>query len=531
MGATAAGAATKGGNGLILTGLLLGVLLAALDQSVIGTAIPSIVEDLRDFEHIAALATAYMLASAIVIPLAGKFSDLYGRRPVYLLGMGVFLVGSMLCGTATSMTQLIVWRFVQGLGGGMIFPVAIATIADLYAPSERGRVQGLFGAMFGLASVIGPFVGGWIVDYVHLFGVDPWRWVFYVNLPVGAVGIFMVATHFPRTVRKEGVVIDWGGIATLTTALTAIVLVAQWGGTTYAWSDPLVLGLSALALLSLGGFLMIERRAVEPIIPLRLFREPIFAVSGAIGFLMGIAMFVVILFMPTYMQGVVGISATSSGLVLMPLSLALVGASITSGFLMRRVGYKPFILASTLIVASGFLLLRTLGTAPPIWLAILVMIYMGLGIGMSIQTVIVAAQNAVEKRYVGAATSSITLLRTLGATVGIATMGSVLNSRLESELPARVPAPALDAILDSPFVAGNLRDVPQVLLRAEFVASAPSAVIDGIKTAFTESLATVWLASAAVALAAFFVALFLRRKALQTAEEYHGTAARPAAEP
>lgn len=534
-----------GGHGLILTGLLLGVLLAALDQTIVSTSLPQIARDLNGFELIASLITAYFLGSTIVVPIAGKFSDKVGRRPIYLAGMLTFLAGSMMCGlagvwgdlavggvTLTGMNQLVLARFVQGLGGGAIFPVAIATIADLYSPAERGRVQGLFGAMFGLSSVIGPFIGGGIVDYVHVADISSWRWVFLVNLPVGAAGVFMVATHFPRKPTRDRAPIDWWGITAIITFLTSIVLATHWGGNEYAWDSPQILGLFALALTAVAAFVKFESRAKDPLIPLSLFREPIFSVSIIASLLLGACMFVVIAFMPTYMQGVVGISATYSGAVLMPLSLSLVTGSIVSGQLMKRFGYKPFIVAGAAITATGLGLLYLLASSgvPPIWLAILEMMYLGLGIGFTIQTFVVAVQNAVRRRYVGAASSSIVLFRQLGATIGIAALGALLNARMLVELPAQVAArPGAQAVYESaladPRIDGNVPRMGQLLVEQDFLDKAAeipggAAFIDALKIAFSESIAIVWITAAFIAIAGLLVALVLRSKPLKGKEEY-----------
>lgn len=555
---TAAPAKSKGfgGHGLILAGLMLGVLLAALDQTVVGTSLPKIVGELGDFQYFAHLVTAYLLASVIVIPVAGKFSDLYGRRPVYITGMVTFLVGSALCGLAgqwgswdlgsihvSGMWQLILFRFLQGLGGGAIFPVALATIADLYSPSERGRVQGLFGAVFGLSSVVGPFLGGWIVDNLHILGVSSWRWVFYVNLPVGAVGIFMVYTHFSRTVPHPNTKIDWAGVVTIVGALTALVLVASFGGD-WGWTSPSILGLAALALVLAAAFVWAESRATDPLIPLSLWKEPIFTVSAIASILMGSAMFGVIAFMPTYMQGVVGISATYSGAVLIPLTLMLVAGSIASGQLMRRFGYKPFTVMGTFIAATGFLGLWYINSRgiPPIWQAILVMMWIGIGLGFTIQTFTVAVQNAVQKRMVGTGTAAITLFRSLGATVGIAALGAVLNHNLDREIPPRIAAsdPGVQHLyqgaLQNPYVGGKVANLPQILvapadqlegMRQSVVAqggssSAFDAFLDVLKHAFNASIGSVWMGGALIAALALVVVLFLRNKPLKTAEEYHG---------
>ena len=524
MASAAAPTATKG-NGPIIVGLLLGVLLAALDQAVVGPSVLNITRDIGGFEHMAWLFSAYMLASTIVIPLAGKFSDLYGRRPIYILGMSLFLLGSALCGTATSMGQLILYRALQGLGGGALFPVALATIADLYAPGDRGRVSGGFGAVFGLSSVIGPFLGGWIVDYVHVFGIDSWRWIFYVNVPVGIAAITMVALFFPRTTRRSTAPVDYLGIATLTTALVSVLLVAVWGGETYGWGSPQILGLAALAFLATGAFVLVERRAQDPIIPLALFREPIFAVSAAASFIMGAGMFTVMVFMPSYLQTVLGVTATYSGSTLIPLSLSLVGGSILSGFLMRKYGYKPFAVLGTLIAACGFAALWLLPLRPPGWRVMLEMVVIGLGLGFTIQTFILAVQNAVERRYTGVATSSITLFRTLGVTLGVAALGALLNRRVAAELPARVAMEDLQPLLQHPASGGRVERIPSLIGLPGF--EAPPAVVEGIRDAFAVSVAGIWIASAVICLVALGVVLFLRSIPMKGAEEYHGAEAAP----
>jgi EmrB/QacA subfamily drug resistance transporter len=505
----------------VLAGLLLGVLLAALDQTIVATAIPTVVRDLGGIDRYTWLFAAYMLGSTVVIPIAGKLSDLYGRRPIYLVGMGVFLLGSALCGTATTMDQLILYRAVQGLGGGAIFPVAIATIADLYPPAERGRVGGLFGAVFGLSSVVGPFLGGSIVDYVHLFGVDSWRWIFYVNVPVGALGIFMVASFFPRTGTRSTAPIDFAGIATLTTALVSALLVAVAVEEGYAWTSGAVLGLAALALVAFGAFLWAERRAADPIIPLRLFRNPIFAVASVVAVFGGAAMFTVVSFMPTYLQGVVGISATYSGTALIPLSLGIVAGSVSSGILVKRFGYKAFIVGGFAIAAVGYLLLASMTRDPEVWKAVAEMAVLGVGVGFTIQTLILAPQNAVGRRDVGAATSSITLFRTLGATFGVTLLGIAFNRRLSDEIPQRVDPGLVQGLLANELIAGKMARITQVLIQPELRDRLPPDAVEGIKAAFSEAMAVIFLAGAAIAAVALLISVFLKSIPMKTAEEYN----------
>lgn len=525
--------------GLVLAGLMLGILLAALDQAVVGTSLLKIVTDVGGFERFSWLFSAYMLASTVVIPIAGKLSDIYGRRPVYLVGMGVFLLGSVLCGTATTMNQLIAYRAVQGLGGGAIFPVALATIADLFPPSERGKVGGLFGAVFGLSSVIGPFLGGWIVDNAHVGDVSSWRWVFYVNVPVGIVAMTFVALFFPRIDTRRGARIDYLGTATLTASLLAGLLVAVLVQEGYAWTDAPVLGLAAVALGMLAAFAWAERRAADPIIPFPLFRNPIFSVSVVASLLSGAAMFTVIVFMPTYMQGVVGISATRAGTALIPLSLGVVAGAGSSGALMKRFGYKPFAVGGFLVAVAGYLLLWRLAlleTAAPVWLAVVEMAFLGLGIGWTVQTFIIATQNSVERRFIGVTTSVLTLFRTLGATIGVTVLGLVLNRQFVAAARERIPPDWLARFEADPRLAGDLANLYPVLQQPDALAgisAAPggAAAIEAIKVSYAHAMALVFLLAALVALVAFLVSLALKSIPMKTAEEYNAQGeAPPAAE-
>ena len=508
---------------MLLLGLMLGTLLAALDQTIVGTSLPKIVANIGGFEHFAWIFTSYMLASVVTIPLAGKLSDLYGRRTIFLTGMLFFLAGSALCGTATDIFQLIAYRGIQGVGGGILFPVSLATVADIYAPSERGKVQGAIGAVFGFASVVGPFLGGWIVDNVFVFGIASWRWIFYINLPVGIAAISVVALNFPRHVRKDTLPMDYAGIAALSTSLVVMLLITAWGGDTYAWDSVQIYAMAALSAAALFAFVWVERRAPDPILPPNLFKEPIFTVSAVAVLVTGVCMFGMIYFIPTYMQGVVGISATYSGAVLLPLSFMMVFASFLSGVLMNRLGYKSFALAGTLITASGLYMLSQLGVSPPIWLAVVEMMYLGAGIGFMLQTYIVATQNAVDRKQVGVATSTLMLLRQLGATLGVTALGVVLNNGLADQLPRHVAKPALDQLLGLPFINNHIGEIPSLLLRPEFLNSpyTQKAVVDGIKDSFATSLSAVFLIGMVFAVIGFFVTLFLKSRPLKSAAEYH----------
>lgn len=519
----------KAGRLTIMIGLMLGVLLFALDQTVVGTSIYKISSSLNGFEHMAWIFTAYMLTSTIVIPLSGKVSDLIGRKPVFLTGMIIFLTGSVLCGFAGSfnflgisgMVQLILFRGLQGLGGGMVFPVAIATIADLYAPAERGKIQGAMGGVWGLSSILGPFLGGWIVDYMHIFGVASWRWVFFVNVPVGIAAITMISIFFPRLKKHGTPPIDYIGAALITGALLPLLLITVWGGDQYPWLSWQIFGLGIISAVCLGLFLFVETKAKDPIIPLQLFKEPVFSVAAVVGFIMGMGMFGVITFMPTYFQGVVGMTATYSGAVLIPLTATMVIGSVSSGMLMKRAGYKIFIVSGALFVAMGMLWLSQLGTSPPIWLAVVGMMICGLGMGFGMQTLIVAIQNVVVRHLVGTGTSTMVLIRSLGSTIGVTVLGTILNRRFEHEFDSQVPKPMQASLLANPMIDGHKDRIPQLLSSDAFLKAAPPAVIDGIKVAFSNSISLLFLISFCLALLAFIVALFLKSVPLKSMEEYN----------
>jgi EmrB/QacA subfamily drug resistance transporter len=494
---------------MMVAGLMLGILLASLDQTVVGTSLPRIVAELGGLDRLSWLFSAYMLASTVIIPLAGKLSDRIGRRPVFLVGMGTFLAGSMLCGLAQDMQQLIAFRFVQGMGGGVLFPVAFATVADLYPPSERGKVQGAFGAVFGVSAMLGPLLGGFIVDHTT------WRWVFYVNLPVGLAAIAITATHFPRVQPKRSP-IDVAGAVLLSGALTTGLLVVIWGGSTYAWQSVQILGLAAVSLLAVVGFVLTERRAPDPIVPLRLFKDPIFALSNGATMLLAMGMFGVIAFLPLFMQAVIGVSATNSALVLTPLMLTVVVGSVVSGKFMMRTGYKVWIVAGPIIAAAGLLLLTRLGTTSSSLEAVSYLLVIGLGLGFTMATYVVAVQNAIDRRDVGVATSTLTLFRSLGGTVGVTILGALLNSRMGVELPARLPAQALALI--PPGVTPQ--QIGETLLRPQLLAGLPPFFVQAVRESLAASLGGVFFAGAVACLLGFAVSVFVKNVPMKTKEQY-----------
>ena len=406
-------------------GVLLGMLLAALNQTIVATALPQIVEDLGGMAHYSWVFSAYMLASTVTVPIYGRLSDVYGRRPFFAAGIVIFMIGAVIGGTADSMAQLVVARAVQGLGAGALIPLAMAVIGDLVPPSDRGRWQGLTGAVFGLASVLGPFTGGWIADHAD------WRWVFFVSLPVGLLALAVVLAtlrippHPERATR-----IDYTGAALLAGGVSSILL-ATVRGEEAAWGSTEIVGLFAAGTALLGVLIWHERRTPHPIVPVSLFRLRAFSAASAASFAVGVAMFGAIMFVPLFVQGVLGESATDSGLVLTPLMLALVGTSVGSGQLISRTGrYRWALVSGPLVMGAGFTLLSGLGTNSTQGSATIAMVVLGLGLGLLMQNLVLVVQNAVPSRELGAATSAGQFFRTTGATIGVTVMGAILSAGL-----------------------------------------------------------------------------------------------------
>ena len=403
--------------------LMLVMLLAAMDQTIVSTALPRIVGDLHGLSQYAWVATAYLLMSTITLPLYGKLSDIFGRKRILLFGVVVFLIGSALCGISQSMTELILARGFQGIGAGALMPVVVATMGDLFSPRERGRYQGLTGGVFAVASVIGPLVGGFITDNAS------WRWVFFVNLPLGIAALSALLVLMPSYGQhKQGVKIDFAGAALLVVALCTLLLGFNWAGTTYAWDSLPIVCLFGATAVALAGFVVRELRAPDPIVELRLFRNPIVLVSSLVTMLIGAAMFGGIFFLPLFVQDVLGRTAASSGTVMMPMMLTLVVGSFLSGMLITRSGrYKRNAVIGAAIIPVGAFLLLRLGLHSTSWDVALPMIVMGfgLGVGMSLYTTVV--QNAVKPTQMGQATSTVTLFRQIGGMIGLAVFGSMMS--------------------------------------------------------------------------------------------------------
>ncbi|OKJ56640.1 MDR family MFS transporter [Streptomyces sp. CB02115] len=480
--------------------LLLGMLLAALDQTIVSTALPTIVSELGGLDHLSWVVTAYLLAATAATPLWGKLGDQYGRKKLFQTAIVIFLIGSALCGVAQNMPQLIGFRALQGLGGGGLMVLSMAIVGDLVTPRERGKYQGLFGAVFGVTSVLGPLLGGFFTEHLS------WRWVFYINLPIGVVALVVIAAVLHIPVRREKHTIDYLGTFLIASVATALVLVASLGGTTWAWSSPQIIGLAVLAVVLLVAFIAVERRAVEPVLPLKLFRMRTFALVAVISFVIGFAMFGAMTYLPTFLQVVHDITPTMSGVHMLPMVFGLLITSTGSGQIVSRTGrWKVFPILGTAITAVGLLLLHQLDENSSTWLMSTYFFVFGAGLGLVMQVLVLVAQNSVSYQDLGVATSGVTFFRSIGSAFGVAIFGTIFANRLTGQLTDALAGQSLPTGVDAGRLAADPRAIGQL----------PADLRPSVLGAYSTSITDVFLYAVPVVLLAFVLAWFLREDKLR----------------
>jgi len=512
----------------VLASVMLGMLLSALDQTVVGTAMPRVIADLNGMSHYAWVATGYLLASAASMPIWGKLSDAFGRRRFFMVGMVIFVVGSALCGQSHSMMELIIFRALQGLGAGAMMPITQAIIGDIFPPAQRARWAGVLMSIFGFATIVGPLLGGWITDNIG------WRWTFYVNLPVGIIAVVFAAIALPGHVQLRRHVIDYLGAALLVVAAVPLLLAFSWAGSTYAWSSPMIIGSLVFSVVMWAVFVFRETRAAEPILSPRLFRNRIFTVSSVASALQMAGMYGAIMFLPLFVQGVQGKTATNSGIVLMPLMIAAIATSIGAGQILAKTGrYKAVVVLGFAAVIAGSYLLSRMGVGTSQAAVVRNMIVMGLGLGVAMSTFTVIVQNQYPAHRLGEVSAGLQFFRSIGATIGLAVFGTILNNKFASSLHASL-SPQLQALTGGN--SGLPLNNPQVLLSGQARTQLSAAFdklgpqghslfttfMDTVRHSLASGISNLFVLSVFVSIVAFFVVLFLKEVPLRRTHSAEG---------
>ena len=514
---------------IVLSGLMTGMLLAALDQTIVSTALKNIVEDFDGLNHYTWVVTAYLLTSTASTPLYGKISDLYGRRPVFQFAIITFLIGSLLAGASQNMTQLIFTRALQGVGAGGLMALTFVIIGDIVSPRERGKYQGYFGAVWGLSSVAGPLLGGFFSDHATILGITGWRWIFYINIPFGILALVITSAvlHIPKVKREHK--IDYFGALILVLAVTTVLLATSVYGPEDGWTDSKTLTVFGSGILLTLLFLWQETRAKEPILPLRLFKNHTVSLTSVLGFIIGAGMFGAIVMLPLYLQVVKGNSATEAGLKLIPLMLGIVSMSIFSGKRITTTGkYKIFPIAGAGIMTLGLILMSTLNETTSFGVLSIYAILVGAGLGLSMQTIVIALQNSVDFQDMGIATSSNTFFRSLGGAFGTAIFGTIFSNRIAYYLQDNI---ATLQSTDPQSLAGfDSAKLDLITTNTSIITTLPPAIRDTVLHSFAQTFQVVFLAAAPITFIGFVLAFFLKEKPLQSSTAHHAAKSEAAGE-